>query len=398
MKKNEPQKRLGRGLENLINAGLQKPSPPSVQIDKVRIEKMGDAQNKAAKDESVAPEKSPIVPQNNNVTPFTPPIVSPTSQKKDLVKDLNDLLKKTQEEAGGDTLKFASDMAVPAPTAKTPEAKKSPSSAPAEGQGVFMLLSVKHIRTSPFQRRKEFPAEAQRELAESIRSEGLMQPIVVRMSPEGGYELIAGERRLRACESIGMEAIPARVVSVQDASAAVMGLIENLQREDLNPVDEARGYGMLLTDFHMTQEQIAERVGKARATVANSLRLLMLEPEILGYVAKGQLSLGHAKVLLGLQEGAQRVLLARTAIEKALSVRQMEGLMRKSGDIAAGAGMKTKRLASEEELAVINDLQKRMVARLNAKVSINHGAKGGRVVLYYKSNAELEGILKRMGV
>ena len=261
-------------MENLINGGLKKPAPPEVKIDGVRIENT---------EETKTPEPS----------------------KSDSVNSLNELLRKTREEAVEDGIlppdegpqeSNATEIHAPTPVNSGTGSSGKVSNA----QGVFMLLSIKQIQRSPYQRRKDFPQESLRELADSIRSEGLMQPVVARTIKGGGYELIAGERRLRACLSIGMEVIPARVVSVEDSSAAIMGLIENLQREDLNPVDEARGYGMLLADFHMTQEQISAQVGKARATIANSLRLLMLEPEILGYVAKGQLSLGHAKVLLGL--------------------------------------------------------------------------------------------------
>lgn len=412
MKKNQPQKRLGRGLENLINGGLNKPTPPSVHIDGIRIGTSDT--NPVAKQDGAGASSSSLKPATS----------------KDIVKDLNDLLKKTREEAEMDSLLpevndatgadedisaqepsvlpkpahpalngTTTGNAVPQNFPMTPAAKDAgkPST---NSTGVFMLIPVPAIKISPFQRRKEFSTESLKELADSIRSEGLMQPVVVRTLPEGGYELIAGERRMRACQSIGMEVIPARVVSVPDTSAAVMGLIENLQRVDLNPVEEARGYGMLLTDFHMTQEQISERVGKPRSTVANSLRLLLLEPEILGYVAKGQLTLGHAKVLLGLQEGAHRVMLARSVIEQGLSVRQTEAMTRKASAVngSAGSNVPSKRLASAEEMAVVMDLQKRVVARLNAKVNLNHTARGGRMVIYYKSNAELEGILKRMGV
>lgn len=393
--KKQPQKRLGRGLEGLIGGGLQKPAPaPTVKIDSLRI------------------EPSDTMPD--------------TVQKaKDLTNDLNELLKKTQAEAmeakteifsNAEEIKSEETVAREAAgevehPAEPPRVEKpsfpqlSKNTAPAEekksgAQGVFMLVQAAHIRLSPFQQRREIAQAAVRQLAESIRSEGLMQPIVVRTVPEGGYELIAGHRRLMACQMIGMEVVPARVVTVADQSAAVMGLIENLQRVDLNPVEEARGYGMLLTDFDLSQEEIAARVGKDRATVANSLRLLLLEVEILGYVAKGQLTTGHAKVLLGLQEGAERVMLARAIVEKALSVREAEALTRRAGNVAASGGsrVKTKRLASDAELSVIKDLERKIVGKLNAPVKIAHGPRGGRVVVAYKTNSELEAILKRMGI
>jgi ParB family transcriptional regulator, chromosome partitioning protein len=340
---NLPKKRLGRGLEGLISGGVTATAvampvaTPVVKVDAMRVA-----------------DRAPVA-QN--------------APQAKLAEDLHVLLERTQAETDGTT------------TSTT------------EG---LETLPLKAIHTSPYQRRKEFSAEAISELAASIRAEGLLQPIVVRKAAQG-YELIAGERRLRACKSLGLEKIPARIIEAPDATAAVMGLIENLQRENLNPVEEARGYGMLLGDFHMTQEQIAERTGKARASVANSLRLLLLEPEILGYLAKGQLSVGHAKVLLGLPESPERVLLARKVIAEGFSVRQTESLLRKT-NILGRKGSLTHRAASEEELAVVHDLEKRLQGYLNTKVSLTHSAKGGRMTVYYKSNAELEALLKRMGV
>jgi ParB family chromosome partitioning protein len=164
------------------------------------------------------------------------------------------------------------------------------------------------------------------ELAESIRQEGLLQPIVVR-EVEGRFQLIAGERRWRACKTLGLKTIIARIVQVSESSAAVISLIENLQRENLNPVEESLGYASLMRDFDLTQEAVAERVGKPRSSVANSLRLLQLDREVQGYLSKGMLSVGHAKVLLGLEDGQQRVLLARRVVERGLSVRDTERLV-----------------------------------------------------------------------
>ena len=389
---------MGRGLESLINGGLmgnKQPPSPKVEIDSTRIEKL-------------PPTSSPKEILKKD---------SKDLNKEDSLKKANDLLKKAKPEAD-DVSAFNDEIILSNSSSEdqnpelNPEVKKatfpqikpdntqkpSPSAQNniPSGQGAFMLLPLAAIRVSPFQRRKEFPQAEQRNLIESIRSEGLMQPVVVRPLKEGGYELIAGERRMRACEEIGMEVIPARVVAVENTSAAVMGLIENLQRVDLNPVEEARGYGMLLTDFHMTQEQIAQRVGKDRSTIANSLRLLLLEVEVLGYIAKGQLSVGHAKVLLGLPEGPERVMLARAIVEQGLSVRAAEAMTRKLSH--GGSNVKTKRIASVEEIAVVKELEERLKHNLNTKVSVNHSAKGGKLVVYYKSNIELEGILKKMGV
>lgn len=160
----------------------------------------------------------------------------------------------------------------------------TPSSVP--GLAGFLEIAVTAVEPSKYQPRREFDPEALRELADSIRSEGLLQPIVVRQAG-AKFQLIAGERRWRACQMLGLRMIPARVVEAGDASAAVMGLIENLQRADLNPIEEALGYASLLRDFSLTQEAVAERVGKGRATVANALRLLALDREIQGIWRRG---------------------------------------------------------------------------------------------------------------
>ncbi len=281
----------------------------------------------------------------------------------------------------------------PTPAAPRPPAPVAPS--PATGLAGFLEISVTAIEPGKYQPRREFDADALRELAESIRSEGLLQPIVVR--PVGGkYQLLAGERRWRACQMVGLKMIPARVVDAGDASAAVISLIENLQRQDLNPIEEALGYASLLRDFGLTQEAVAERVGKGRPTVANALRLLALERELQGFVAKGLLSTGHAKVLLALGEEPQRLLLARRCIEDGWSVRDLERHARK---LKAEGTVKTRgHTTPETETTIVRDLEKRLTARLNTRVSLKHTPKHGRIVIEYFGNEDLQRILDRLGV
>ena len=187
--------------------------------------------------------------------------------------------------------------AAPKSAEAKPAAASSPanpaSAAPAAASG-FIDVMVSSIEPSPYQARREIVAEQLQELAESIRSEGLLQPIVVRRHGDK-YQLVAGERRWRAFQLLKIKVIPARVVEASNASSAALGLIENLQREGLNPVEEAYGYASLIRDFDLTQEAAAERVGRSRAAVANSLRLLSLDAESQGYLSKGLLSVGHAK-------------------------------------------------------------------------------------------------------
>src|SRR3954467_9547578 len=196
-------------------------------------------------------------------------------------------------------------VAVAQPTT-TAAAGNNGTAAPAptsNGAPGYLEVGVHLVQPSPYQARREIPPEQLTELAESIRSEGLLQPIVVRKTGEK-FQLIAGERRWRAFLLLKIKAIPARIVEASNASSAALGLIENLQREGLNPIEEAHGYASLIRDFDLTQENAAERVGKGRATVANALRLLSLDSEQQGFVSKGLLSVGHAKVLLGIEDTA----------------------------------------------------------------------------------------------
>ncbi|MCM2275720.1 MAG: ParB/RepB/Spo0J family partition protein, partial [Candidatus Didemnitutus sp.] len=216
----------------------------------------------------------------------------------------------------------AAKAAVPAPP---PAAAASPTPPP-EGLAGYREVPVAQVEPNPYQPRKEFGPDQLGELVESIRAEGLLQPIVVR--PVGDkFQLIAGERRWRAFQQLKLKTIPARVMNSSDASSASLALIENLQRADLNPIEEAHGYASLIRDFDLTQDAAAQRVGKGRATVANSLRLLALEAEIQGYLGKGMISTGHAKLLLGIEHAPERLLLARRAIEEGLSVRALEQIV-----------------------------------------------------------------------
>jgi ParB family chromosome partitioning protein len=267
---------------------------------------------------------------------------------------------------------------------------------PATGLAGFVEIAIAAIEPGKHQPRRDFDADALRELAESIRSEGLLQPVVVRPVGANKFQLIAGERRWRACQALGLKLIPARVIEASDASAAVISLIENLQRRDLNPIEEALGYASLLRDFALTQEAAAERVGKGRATLANALRLLALDREIQGYLARGLLSAGHAKVLLAVEEETPRLLLARRSLEEGWSVRELEQQMRR---LKADSTVKARgRSAPETESTVIRDLEKRLATKLNTRVSLQHRPKHGRIVIEYFGNEDLQRILDRLGV
>lgn len=292
----------------------------------------------------------------------------------------------------------AAKPAAPAP-ANSAAVAPAPAPAPApSGVPGYQEIAVHLIEPSPYQARREVPAEQLTELAESIRSEGLLQPIVVRKKGEK-FELIAGERRWRAFQQLKQPKIPARIVEASNASSAALGLIENLQREGLNPIEEAHGYASLIRDFDLTQESAADRVGKGRATVANALRLLSLDLELQGFVAKNMLSVGHAKVLLGLEDAAQRSLLARRVIEEGLSVRVTEKLTQSAKAARGAAPARTARAGiSAKDAATVEGIQRKLTSHLGARVAVLHTPKKGRIVIEYRGNEDLQRLLEKLGV
>jgi len=305
-----------------------------------------------------------------------------TPPKKSLGRGLGNLI-------GGGVAKPAQPAPAAPAAAATPVA---PAPAPAAAPNALAVteLPVASIVPNPHQPRKEFDESAVKELAESIRSEGLLQPIVVR-KVKGGYELIAGERRLRAFKQLGQKFIPVRVIEASDATSAVLALLENLQRADLNPVDEAIGVASLMRDFNLTQEAVADRLGKPRASIANLVRLLQLDREILGYLGKGQLSTGHAKVLLGLEQQAHRVQVARLVVEKGLSVRATEAEVK-----ALAATKKTERKRAEK--TVVADVQKRLSSHFSTPVAVFRKGVKGTISIPFASDDELARLLERIGV
>ncbi len=259
----------------------------------------------------------------------------------------------------------------------------------------FSEISVEKIKPNPYQPRRHIEHEKVVELAESIRSEGLLQPIIVRKVKDE-FQLIAGERRWRACQHLKLKSIPVRILDASDASSAVISLIENLQRENLNPIDESLGYASLMKDFALTQESVAERVGKGRATIANSLRLLHLDKEIQGYVSKGLLSVGHAKVLLGLENSMQQLLIGRRVLENGLSVRDTETAVQNIKTEKKGGPIR--KSSSENDNVIINDLQKQFTSYLKTPVTFKHTPKRGKIVINYYGNDDLQRIMEKLGV
>ncbi len=262
---------------------------------------------------------------------------------------------------------------------------------PADSDGVLREVPVDLIQRGKYQPRRDIEPESLQELADSIKAQGLMQPIVLRAISDTRYEIVAGERRWRAAQLAGLGEIPALVRDVTDEAAIAMALIENIQREDLNPIEEAAALQRLQQEFELTQQEVAEAVGKSRSTVANLLRLMSLEPDVRTLLEHGDLDMGHARCLLSLGGASQRHA-ARQVSSRGLSVRQAEALVRR---LLAEAEQGERRGGEEPALDPnIRRLQDDLSERLGTRVQIQHGKGGkGRLVLAYGSLEELDGIL-----
>jgi len=278
--------------------------------------------------------------------------------------------------------------------------------APALGE-VVRKVALDAVVPSPLQPRKNLREESLAELVDSIREHGVIQPLIVR-EVNGHFELIAGERRWRACTRLGLSEIPIIVRTASDRDVLEMALIENLQREDLNAIEEAEAYARLAREFSLKQEDIAQRVGKNRATVANAIRLLDLTVEVKDLLAGGQLSVGHAKVLLSLKDAALQTAAAGHIVRRGLTVRATEQLVSdasKQGRLPADtvtAAAPGKKPGSSAGRAVgtpeVRDLEEKLRERFATKVSIHHNDKKGRVEIEYYGNTDLDRILALMGL
>ena len=256
---------------------------------------------------------------------------------------------------------------------------------------VLAEIAIADIKPSPFQPRREFSAEALDDLAASIQHHGVLQPVVVRALPQGGFELIAGERRWRAAQQAGLQTIPVVQRDVSDREASAFALIENIQRENLNVVEEALGLSRLRSEFELTQQELAEVVGKSRAAIANSLRLLNLGSVARDLLMTGQLNMGHARALLGLT-GTEQDVVAQDVATKQLSVRQTEALVRK---LSANSAKQKPSVSDKDNDTVL--LERRLSDHLGASVSITQRSHGrGEVLIKYGNLDELDGVLRRL--
>ena len=253
----------------------------------------------------------------------------------------------------------------------------------------LLMLDLDLLQSGKYQPRKDMSPEALDELAESIRSQGVIQPIVVRKVDDVKYEIIAGERRWRACQIAQLDKVPCIVKQVPDEAAVAIALIENIQREDLNAMEEAIALQRLLEEFELTHQQTADAVGKSRASVSNLLRLNSLNEPVKRLLEYGDIDMGHARALLAI-EGEEQTNLARLVASKEMTVRETERLVNK----ALNPVKEPKKQAKDHD---VSRLEQQLIEKLGAKVAINHGSKGkGKIVINYQDLAELDGILSKI--
>jgi ParB family chromosome partitioning protein len=277
----------------------------------------------------------------------------------------------------------------PAQSSETPNRDRHPG---------ISLAPPDEIQINPFQPRREFDEAAIAELAQSIEANGIIQPLVVRKMPDGKYQLIAGERRLRASKKLGLKQVPIVIRKSSDRESLELALIENIQRQELNCVDEALAYFQLTQDFNLTQEEVARRVGKERATVANHLRILKLPEAILDDLKRGILTFGHGKALLGLEDLDLRLRARAQVVEKRLSVRDTEALveaMKTQPDAQVpGSAAKTEALTPIQQR--LKNIAMELARKWSTRVEVKGSERRGKIVLHYANRQELDRILQAM--
>lgn len=310
-------------------------------------------------------------------------------KKRGLGRGLDALLNRSKaEEFRPETTSVEAADTVPPSEARVASPESSlPAPQVQQSDGTLKNLPIEFIQPGKYQPRVDMRTESLEELAQSIRAQGVMQPIVVRPITSSKYEIIAGERRWRASQLAGLDKIPVIIKEVDDSSAIAMALIENIQRENLNPVEEAMALRRLQDEFELTQQEVADAVGRSRAAVANLLRLVSLQHEVRTFLEHGDIEMGHARALLSLTP-EQQVTAARSIIAKSLSVRQTEALVRKLLEDKKPASSKAQMDPD------ILSLQDQLSEKLGAEVLVEHNAKGkGRLILKYSSLDQLDGIL-----
>lgn len=313
-------------------------------------------------------------------------INSENQNKKRLGRGLGSLL--------GGTVETAPAAAKPAAATTQPAAV-----AKVDDSARVWSMSIDKLVPGQYQPRKKFEKTTLEELAQSIRENGILQPITVRKRQAGGFEIIAGERRWRAAQIAGLHEVPAIIKDYSDKEALQLALIENIQREDLDPVEEAESYQRLMQEFGYSQQQVADKVGKERSTVANSVRLIALPNEIKDMISDKKISAGHAKALLGAENKAEQLKLAKLCFEKALSVRALEAMMKPAGkqDVSGGKAVDSLSAAGMDlSQRLAKELAEQLQKSLGTKVQINYKSGKGDLTIHFYSDEQLNSIYEKM--
>lgn len=269
-------------------------------------------------------------------------------------------------------------------------------SAPVDPESKIWKVAIEKLSPGEYQPRQVFDKAPLQELSQSIKENGILQPIVARRTVAGKLEIVAGERRWRAAQLAGLTEVPVILKNFDDRQALELAIIENIQREDLNAIDEAEGYQRLISEFGMTQQQVADRVGKDRATVANSVRILTLPSEVKTMIASSELSLGHAKVLLSVADAKRQVELAKKVVTEKLAVRKLEKLIQASASSSASGAKEHGELGPAVTQRLIAGLSEELQKMLGTKVNIDYSNSKGKISVYFYSDDELTQIIDKL--
>lgn len=327
--------------------------------------------------------------------------VESSNKKKGLGRGLGSLL-------GGPATETASNVAPPVMTTSVPKTMNPPVGAtaaaaptpviapPVDPESKIWKVAIDKLSPGEYQPRRHFEKEPLQELAQSIRENGILQPIVARRTKAGKLEIVAGERRWRAAQLAGQHEVPVILKNYEDKQALELAIVENIQREDLNPIEEAEGYSRLISEFKLSQQQVAEKVGRDRATVANAVRLLSLPEEVKNMISGNELSVGHAKVLLSLPDSKKQIEFAKKVVGEKIAVRKLEKLVQSVIKGVEEAEEESNDLGSNVTQRLISGLSEELQKMLGTKVNIDYSNSKGKISIHFYSDDELTNLVDRL--
>lgn len=308
--------------------------------------------------------------------------------KKGLGRGLGSLL-------GGANASANAPMTQVSTTSPSPKVETTTvATAPMNTEGKVWQVDIDKLRSGVYQPRKTFEKEALQELAQSIKENGILSPVIVRKTPGGFFEIVAGERRWRAAQLAGLHEVPVLIRAFEDKEALEMAIIENVQREDLNPIEESEAYARLASEFHLSQQQIAEKVGKDRATVANAIRLLGLPLDVRALIGEGKVSVGHAKVLLSLPDPKKQSEFAKKVADDKIAVRKLEKMV--AAAVSAPVENEKKISGANTMNQLVSALGDELQKMFGTKVQIDYNDGKGQIKIHYYSNEELNEIVDKL--